>query len=81
MNHRADEISLSEVKEGETGLIVSIIGGRMVTKRLADLGLTQGTEVRVLRRTLFPGPVQIEVLSSRLVLGRGLALKIIVKLK
>ncbi len=80
MIKKRDKISLSELEDGQSGIIVSIIGGRGMTKRLADLGLTTGTMIKVIRRTLFSGPVQIEVCGSRLVLGRGLALKIIVVL-
>ncbi len=81
MNNKKDKTSLTDIKDGQTGIIVSILGGRKATKRLADLGLTTGTEIKVLRRTLFSGPVQIEVCGSKLVLGRGLASKIMVELK
>ena len=81
MNNIKDITSLTDIKDGQTGIIVSILGGRKAAKRLADLGVTTGTEIKVLRRTLFSGPVQIEVCGSKLVLGRGLASKIIVKLK
>ena len=81
MDNKKDKTSLNDMKDGQTGIIVSILGGRKAAKRLADLGLTTGTEIIVLRRTLFSGPVQIEVCGSRLVLGKGLALKIIVELK
>jgi ferrous iron transport protein A len=53
----------------------------MLTKRLADLGITSGTVVKVIRKTLFSGPVQVEVAGSRLVLGWGLASKILVEIK
>jgi ferrous iron transport protein A len=81
MDNNKDKTSLIDMKDGQAGIIISILGGRRVTKRLADLGLTSGTEIKVLRRTLFSGPIQIEVCNSRLVLGRGLALKILVELK
>ena len=74
-------MSLIEIKDGQAGIIVSVLGGKMLTKRLADLGLTSGTEIKVIGRTLFSGPVQIEVNGSRLVIGKGLASKIAVELK
>jgi ferrous iron transport protein A len=81
MDNKKDKTILTDIKDGETGIIVSVLGGRMLTKRLADLGLSSGTEIKVLRRTLFSGPIQIEVCGSKLVLGRGLASKILVELK
>ena len=81
MNNKNNETSLTELEDGQTAIIVLVLGGRILTKRLADLGLTSGTAIKVIRRTLFSGPVQIEVSGSRLVLGRGLASKIFVVLK
>ena len=72
---------LTDTKDGQTGIIVSIAGGKRATKRLADLGLSPGTAITVLRKALFSGPVQIEVCGSKLVIGRGLASKIFVELK
>lgn len=71
-------MSLIEVEDGQTGIIVSVVGGKNLTKRLADLGLVSGTEIKVIRKALFSGPLQVEVSGSRLVLGRGLASKIMV---
>jgi len=81
MNNEKSEISLNELEDGQRANIISVLGGKMLTKRLADLGITSGTEVKVIRRTLFSGPVQVEVAGSRLVLGWGLASKIVVVLK
>jgi Fe2+ transport system protein FeoA len=74
-------MSLTDIKDGQTGIIVSVMGGKVLTKRLADLGLTPGTEIKMVGRMLFSGPLQIEVCGSRLVVGRGLASKITVELK
>lgn len=76
-----DVLSLAELNDGQEGIIVSVSGGKALTKRLADLGLNKGTGIKVLGRTLFSGPLQIEACGSRLVLGRGLASKIQVTLK
>jgi ferrous iron transport protein A len=81
MNSKEDRKSLNQLEDGETAIILSVQGGKMLTKRLADLGITTGTTVKVIRKTLFSGPVQVEVAGSRLVLGWGLASKIIVELK
>ncbi len=79
MEPETDRASLIDMKEGQRGIIVSILGGRMATKRLADLGVTPGTKVKVLRNAPFHGPIEIEARDSRLVLGRGLASKVLVK--
>jgi Fe2+ transport system protein FeoA len=81
MNNKENETSLTDLDDGQTAIIVSVMGGKILTKRLADLGITSGTEVKVIRKTLFSGPVQVEVAGSRLVLGWGLTSKILVELK
>lgn len=78
MDNIKDQISLVDLKDGEKGVIVSVNGGKILTKRLADLGMSPGIEIKILRKTYFSGPVQVEVFGSRLVLGRGLASKIMV---
>ncbi|MCE5346777.1 MAG: ferrous iron transport protein A [Bacteroidales bacterium] len=81
MDNKQGITSLADIKDGQSGIIVSILGGRILTKRLSDLGLNSGTEVKIIGRTLFSGPIQIEVSGSRLVIGEGLASKIIVQPK
>jgi Fe2+ transport system protein FeoA len=73
-----NKISLAEMEDGQSGIIDSMAGGKNLVKRLADLGITKGAGITVLRRTLFSGPVQVEVCGSRFVLGHGMASKIIV---
>lgn len=75
------ELFLTDLELGQRGEIISIMGGLMAIKRLADLGLISGTRVKVIKKAPFSGPIKIEVRGSRLVLGRGLASKILVKVK
>jgi len=72
------KINLLHLKEGQTGRIISIIGGWHAVKRLSDLGLTPNTLIKVLKKAPFFGPIEIECRGSKLVIGRGLALKIFV---
>lgn len=70
-----------DLKEGQSGAIVLINGGRMAVKRLADLGLTPGTEIEILKKIPYHGPVEIQARGSNLVLGRGIATKVMVEPK
>lgn len=81
MANSKKEMSLTGLKDNQTGIIITILGGEKAAKRLADLGLTPGTEITVTGRTFFSGPVRIDVFGSKLVLGRGLASKIMVEIK
>ncbi len=86
IEHHIDEekienlVSLLTLNVGEKGEIVLIRGGRGLIQRLCDLGLTPGTEIRVIRKLPF-GPVEILLRGYNLALGRGVANRIWVKRK
>ena len=58
--------------------LVSMRGGRAVQIRLASMGLNPGVRLKVLQ-TVKNGPCVILVGTTRLVLGFGIANKILVK--
>ncbi len=67
---------LSMVAPGETVELVKIDEGKRLRKRLADLGLTVGLDVRVVQNS-FTGPLILAVKEdSRLAIGRGMAHRI-----
>ncbi len=70
---------LTRMEPGETVSIKDVRAGWGLQRRLADLGLTPGVEVKVISGGR-PGPVVIEVRGSRLALGHGVASKIMVRL-
>jgi len=53
--------SLVSLCEGEKGVILNAVGGFGLVRRLAEMGLTPGAEVKLLRKCSFHGPVQVEV--------------------
>lgn len=75
----SEVVSLRDLCEGEKALITHTIGGFGLVRRLAEMGLTPGTEVKLLRKGPFRGPLQIEVRGVALALGYGVASKIFVK--
>ena len=70
---------LTECNKGEEVLIVSVDAGKRAKQRLANLGLVPGVKIRKKQSAPFHGPLEIIVKGSSLVLGRGIASKIIVK--
>jgi ferrous iron transport protein A len=65
------------VREGEVVRVTSIHGGRGVHRRLRDLGINSGCELKVVQNN--GGPVIVIVGDSRMGLGRGVADKIVVE--
>ena len=68
---------LTMVPEGEEVIITDIYGGRNVVRRLFDMGLIPGTKIKVLYHGF--GPLLVDVKDSRIALGLGIAMKIMVE--
>lgn len=70
-------VPLSSVPCGRRVRVISIDGGQSLRGRLCALGLTPGTPVQVVCDG--GGPVVLEVLGSRLIVGRGMASQVLVR--
>lgn len=84
------ELSLTRLKDGENGVIISINTSTShhyrrhrhkwgFQKRLEDMGLTPGTKVTVVRSAPFHGPIELQVRGSKIAIGRGMAERILVR--
>ena len=71
-------ICLSECQLGTELTVISVNSGIRAKQRLANLGIVPGVKIVKKKAAPFRGPVEIIVKGSNLVLGRGLAAKIIV---
>ena len=67
---------LSFVDSGESVKIIEVQGGHGIKKRLSEIGLVPGTKITVIQNG--GGPFIIEVRGSRIVLGRGIAHRVMV---
>ena len=67
---------LTMLQAGRFGKVREVRGGRGFTHRLAEMGILPGTEIRVVKSG---GPVILEAGGNRLVVGRGMAHRIIVE--
>ena len=71
-------LPLVMISAGEDVQLVNVVGGRVLRKRLADLGLNPGMNLRVVQ--VGPqGPMILAVKGSRIALGRGMAQKVMVE--
>jgi len=68
---------LSTAKAGERVRLVRIDAGRGLNSRLASMGLVPSAELRVVSNG-HPGPFVLIVKEAKVVLGRGVAQKILV---
>jgi len=68
---------LSTVRAGETVRIARIEAGRGLNSRLASMGLMPNVQIKVVSNA-HPGPFVIGIKDSKMMLGRGVAHKIMV---
>jgi len=72
------DMPLAMTRADEMVVVTGVRTGRGLQKRLADMGLTPGVQIRVINSGM-PGPVLIDLRGTRVALGRGIALKILVR--
>jgi len=68
---------LSTVRSGQRVTLAGIEAGRSLNSRLSAMGLVPNVEITVISNN-HPGPFVILVKRSKVVLGRGMAQKIMV---
>ena len=73
-------MKLLETPKGKIVRIIEYNGGKGVSFKLRQLGLTPGKEVKVLRHAPLGGPLMIEVEGRSIALGRGIAARIKVEM-
>ncbi len=61
-------MTLSSVKSGQSCKIIKINTSKEVLKKFNRLGFVEGTKVKVIRKALFNGPIEILIRSYYLAL-------------
>ena len=70
-------IPLAMLNEGDEGKVREIRGGRGLIRRLSELGFIGGERIRILH-SHSSGPILVEIKDTRIAIGRGVAMKIII---
>jgi len=73
------QVSLVEMKAGESGIVVEFLGGRGIINRLDALGIRLCKKITKLSSMLMRGPVTVNVDNMTIAIGHGMAKKIIVE--
>jgi len=74
-----EQLTLAQMKAGQTGTVVGVLGGRGLIQRLDALGIRPGKKITKVSSTLFRGPVMLRVNSTQVAVGFGMARKIVVE--
>lgn len=74
-----ERIPLTDMRNGETAIIVEILGGRGTHNRLRALGIRHGVNVTRISGAFARGPVVLQVGGTQTALGFGISYRIIVE--
>jgi ferrous iron transport protein A len=77
--YQNEPLTVAQMRTGQTGIIVEVLGGHGLIRRLDALGIRPGKKVTKISSTLFHGPVTLRVDNAQVAVGFGMAKKIIVK--
>jgi len=76
--YQNEQLTLAEMRTGQTGTVVEVLGGHGFIRRLDALGVRPGKKVTKVSSTLFRGPVILRVDNAQVAVGFGMARKIII---
>jgi len=71
--------TLDQVHDNQKAKVIDIQGGQRIRQRLGQMGIHPGDIITILRYGVLRGPILIEIHSSRVALGRGIASKVTVE--
>ena len=75
----AQTFNLNMLATGESGIIGHIVGNDHLKKRLREMGITAGQEIRVIKSAPLDDPIEIKIRNYNISLRREEADKIVIK--
>jgi ferrous iron transport protein A len=73
-------VSLTQMRPGQSGVVVRIQGGFGLVDRLNALGIIPSKKIRKISSMIARGPVTVEIDRAQVAIGFGMANRIIVEL-
>ena len=73
------QVTLLQMQNGQSGTVVEIRGGHGLVNRLSALGIRPGRKIAKVSAMFMHGPVTIQVDSTEVAIGFGMARRIIVE--
>lgn len=72
------QITVNQMKPGQTGEVIKVLGGHGFIRRLQALGIRSGKRITKVSSMFMKGPVTIRVDNTQVAIGFGMASKIVV---
>jgi len=73
------QLTLTQMRIGQSGVVIQIQGGHGLVNRLNALGIRAGKRITKLSSMIMRGPVTIQVDGAQVAIGFGMAHRIIVE--
>ncbi|MBR2646610.1 MAG: ferrous iron transport protein A [Clostridia bacterium] len=70
---------LSQFAVGERGVVLSVTGDGAIRRRLFDMGVTPGVEVRLRKKAPFGDPIEITLRGYALTLRKAEAARVVLE--
>ncbi len=74
-----NQLTLAQLKNGQSGTVIEIQGGRRMVDRLNALGIIPGKKITKTSAMLMRGPVTVEVDRVEVAIGFGMASRVVIK--
>ncbi len=71
-------VNLTQLEEGESGVVAEIQGGHGLIRRLENMGIRPGKKVTKVSSQFMCGPVTLRINNYQIAIGYGMAKKILV---
>ena len=73
-------VSLANMETGQSGTIMEFRSGSGLTRHLEEMGIRSGKKATKISGMPLRGPVVVQVGGTRIALGHGMAMKVMVEL-
>ena len=73
--------SLVETEQGKEGIVVAILGGKALYRRLGGMCIRPGAKIRKTSKSFLGGPVTVQIGDTRAAIGFRMASKIILEVE
>jgi ferrous iron transport protein A len=75
------ELQLNNLEPGQKGVVVNIKGSGATRRRIMDMGIVRGSEIKVIRRAPLGDPVEFEIRDYNLTLRKSEAERIYISVE
>jgi ferrous iron transport protein A len=75
----SEQITLRQMQAGQSGIVAQIQGGHGLINRLSALGIRPGKKITKVGSMFMRGPVTVQLDSTQVAIGFGMANKVIVE--